>query len=105
MGWPAVAVPEMLTATCAGTCGDPAADRQVYSRLGLVSWRPAAGAAPDSTTPVPARITAMAVTLVPGRRDSLITMLTSSSRRVAVVVRDHIRTLLRVSGPFFPCRA
>jgi hypothetical protein len=39
----------------------------------------------------------MAVILAPGRRDSQITMLTSSSRRVAVLARDHIWTLLRVS--------
>jgi hypothetical protein len=87
----------MPTATCAGICCGPDGDLQVNSRLGLVSWRPAAGAAPDSTTPVPARTTAMAVILAPGRRDSQITMLTSSSRRVAVLARDHIWTLLRVS--------
>ena len=67
-GWPAVAVPGMLTATCAGTGCHPG-DRQVYCRAGLVSCCPVAAAAPDSTRPVPARTAAMAVILTPGRRD------------------------------------
>jgi hypothetical protein len=49
-------------------------------------------------------MTAMAVILTPDRRDSQITMVTSSSCRIAVVARDRIRILLRISGPAFPCR-
>ena len=78
MGWPAVAVPGMLTATCAGTGCHPG-NRQVYCRAWL-SCCPVAAAAPDSTRPVPARTAATAVILTPGRRYGQIMMMASLTR-------------------------
>jgi hypothetical protein len=74
IGWPTVAASGMLTVTCTGICCHPGA-LQLYSRLGLATGRPAAGAALDSTMPVPARMAAMAAILATGRCDSRITML------------------------------
>jgi hypothetical protein len=79
IGWPTVAVSGMLTVTCTGICCHPG-DLQLYSRLGLATGRPAAGAALDNTMPIPASITATAISLAPGRRASRITTLTSLMR-------------------------